>query len=275
MKNSIFLFFASFLLAAGLSNPQDYSKNSQLQWNWAMRALKTYPWLGFEKVLDVGCGDGKITAFMAQEKTNGPIVGLDVSPKMVAFASDTFHLPNVQFIEGDILHLPFHEEFDLITSFCSIHYVIDQEKGIQSIAEALRLGGKFLCIVPGKNGTTLQGSSEKLIKKEKWAPYFPDFKKQRAYQDREGWERILNKAGLDLIYFFVDKDSMVFPDQEAFINWIRPFVNYISHLPQDAQEEFLVELSEEMMEPSSREADGLIHLNLGMYEFCCQKRMNR
>jgi trans-aconitate 2-methyltransferase len=110
------------ILGAGLEDPKEYEKHSNRQWVWALHALDRYPWQGTERVLDIGCGDGKISAFISEKQTRGPVIGLDISEAMIHFASNAFgpdQFPNLVFQQGDITSLPFHGQFDLITSFCS------------------------------------------------------------------------------------------------------------------------------------------------------------
>ncbi|MBX7067379.1 MAG: class I SAM-dependent methyltransferase [Parachlamydiales bacterium] len=234
--------------------------------------MEKFPWRGNERVLDVGCGDGKITAIISKKYTTGPVVGIDLSPKMVAFASAAFQDSKLIFQEGDIASLPFKEQFDLAVSFSSFHYVIDQEKGVRSIAQSLCEGGKFLCVVPYKTDTTIFTSAERLMKKEKWKAFFPAIQKQRVYQNSREWKELLDRAGFEVVAFSESPNPIVFSGREAFIDWLRPVVNFISHLPMEAQEEFLLELSEEMLEPDSLRPEGAIQIHSALCEFLCQKR---
>ncbi len=56
---------------------------------------------GSEYILDIGCGDGKITATISRELPDGMILGTDVSPSMIHFAKNTFPMEeyrNLDFI---------------------------------------------------------------------------------------------------------------------------------------------------------------------------------
>ncbi len=52
---------------------------------------------GDEKVLDVGCGNGKISAEIAKKLTTGTLIWVDISPERIDFAKNTFELPNLCF----------------------------------------------------------------------------------------------------------------------------------------------------------------------------------
>lgn len=41
---------------------------------------------GEESVLDIGCGDGKVTALLSSRLRNGKVKGIDSSPDMITLA---------------------------------------------------------------------------------------------------------------------------------------------------------------------------------------------
>lgn len=69
---------------------EKYHENSGVQLEAAMHLLKILNLKGTEEVLDVGCGDGKITAGIANSLTEGSILGTDLSKEMIHFASHKF-----------------------------------------------------------------------------------------------------------------------------------------------------------------------------------------
>ncbi len=59
---------------------------------------------GAQSILDVGCGDGKIAAFIAKSSPSSTVIGCDVSQAMINFASKQYpsnEYPNLQFLEQD------------------------------------------------------------------------------------------------------------------------------------------------------------------------------
>jgi len=75
-------------------------------------------------VLDIGCGDGKVTAEISRLVLKRTIVGIDNSFSMIALASKRFppkDCPNLSFQVMDAGSLLYHECFDLIFSNAALH----------------------------------------------------------------------------------------------------------------------------------------------------------
>lgn len=107
------------------------------------------PCLGAGTVaIDVGCGQGQVSALLARRKPGWEITGLDLSPAMVARArKKSPDLPNLSFRQGDALNLSLEDSsVDLALSVASIKHWPDQLKGLQEIRRVLRPGG-VLCIL--------------------------------------------------------------------------------------------------------------------------------
>jgi trans-aconitate methyltransferase len=82
----------------------DYASNSSVQQTWARELIARLKLRGDERILDVGCGDGKITAEIARAVPRGAAVGVDASPEMIGFASRKFpasKIPNLEFRAAD------------------------------------------------------------------------------------------------------------------------------------------------------------------------------
>jgi len=64
----------------------EYSRQSWLQEAMAQEILALLDLNGSERILDVGCGDGKVTAEIASRASKGSVVGVDPSQEMISFA---------------------------------------------------------------------------------------------------------------------------------------------------------------------------------------------
>src|SRR5262252_4210569 len=138
----------------------DYARISALQKVMAEEVLGLLNIKGSERVLDVGCGDGKITSELAARVPRGSVVGIDPSVEMIRFAQGRWGTnghANLQFEVADARRLPFHEEFDLVVSFNALHWVAQQEEVLRSIRTALYPEGTAqLRLVPQRPRKSLE-----------------------------------------------------------------------------------------------------------------------
>jgi len=100
-----------------------------------------------ERILDLGCGDGVLTAKIAA--AGADIVAVDAAPDMVAAAKakglDARVVPGQQ--------LAFEREFDAVFSNAALHWMHPSETVIAGVARALKPGGRFVAEMGGHNNT--------------------------------------------------------------------------------------------------------------------------
>ena len=60
-------------------DPEDYERHSAQQERWARELVAKLQLAGDETVLDIGCGDGKVTAEIASRVPEGRVLGIDSS----------------------------------------------------------------------------------------------------------------------------------------------------------------------------------------------------
>jgi SAM-dependent methyltransferase len=100
------------------------------------------------KILDLACGTGRYAIPLA--KRGYEVVGLDISSVFLeqARARAQEHGLKIQFIHGDMRHIPFESEFDaVINLFTSFGYFEKEEDHLQVLKEvhkSLRPGGRFV-----------------------------------------------------------------------------------------------------------------------------------
>jgi ubiquinone/menaquinone biosynthesis C-methylase UbiE len=115
-----------------------------------------------ERVLDLGCGTGAATLFLAREFPTAGIRGIDLSESMIAQARAKIGLDpegRVSFRVGDASRLPFAEDsFDLVTQ-------VDMPVFFGEIARVLRPGGGVV-IASSRGDRTPFSTPEKLIRRK-------------------------------------------------------------------------------------------------------------
>jgi trans-aconitate 2-methyltransferase len=120
----------------------EYARISGLQEAMAEEVLSLLDLKGTKRVLDVGCGNGKVTAEIASRVPQGPVLGVDSSADMIAFALSRFDptvRPNLRFQIADARRLPFRDEFDLVVSFNALHWIHEQDQALRSIRSAMKV----------------------------------------------------------------------------------------------------------------------------------------
>lgn len=160
-------------------NAVDYSRHSSLQEAMAQEVFALLDLKAAQRILDVGCGDGKITAEIAARASRGSVVGVDLSRDMIAFAQSHFGpttRPNLRFEVADARSLPFRNEFDLVVSFNALHWVPEQEAALTSIHAALISDGRaqLRLVVEGAR-KSLEYVVEETRRTPRWEAYFQDF----------------------------------------------------------------------------------------------------
>lgn len=99
-----------------------------------------------EEILDIGCGTGDLTALIAE--SGARVRGLDSSPEMVERASAKYPQLSFELKSADDFH--YDQPFDAIFSNATLHWVLQKERAVRCIYEALKPGGRFVAEFGGK-----------------------------------------------------------------------------------------------------------------------------
>ena len=158
-------------------DPRAYGHVNNLQQEVARRALSDLMVSGDERVLDVGCGDGKVTALIMERLTTGSLLGVDPSLPMVEAARRRLSTAShAQFAVGTAATLPYDAEFDLATSFNALHWEIRWETALQRIRAALRPTGRaFLVFVCDGERPSIEDVTTETARSARWASWFEEF----------------------------------------------------------------------------------------------------
>ncbi len=121
-------------------DPKKYHQASGHQKDWGNRLIEELNLRGKEIILDLGCGEGTLTAKLAALVPNGGVVGMDSSIPMIE-AAKGMETSNLKFLCRDIDELDFHQGFDVIFSNAALHWVRDHDRLLNNVHEALKPEG--------------------------------------------------------------------------------------------------------------------------------------
>lgn len=241
----------------------------QLAWGRAV-AARLMP-AGGERILDVGCGTGRLTAEIARTP-DAVVIGVDPSAAMLAEASarrgaaqgpttdGPFTASPVRsdqvldgeapsaprYVRGDGSALPFTPAFDAVFSNATFHWVADHDRLFRSIYGVLRPGGRLVAQCGGEgNLSRLYGRARAIMITAPYACSFDGWTDPWRFEGAGATERRLHAAG------FVDVDVSLEPAPTQF-DGPRTFAEFIAavclrhelaRLPREGREPFIAELT--------------------------------
>jgi trans-aconitate 2-methyltransferase len=245
----------------------DYAKHSAPQFEWARELIAKLRLRGDESILDIGAGDGKVTALLAKSVPHGSVTGIDRSPDMLAMARRTFltgDLTNLKFVEIDARKIVFRSRFDIAFSNATLHWIPDHGAILRGVKQCLKKGGRLLFQMGGRgNANELFKVSEELFAQVRWKSFFDHFHFPFFFYTPDEYRSWLAEAGLKAERVELVPKDLTQRDRESLIGWIRPtWLPYTERLPPDLRDPFLAEIVDTYLRDHPSPGEGPIHVKM-------------
>jgi trans-aconitate 2-methyltransferase len=123
---------------------------------------------GDERVLDAGCGTGRVTAALAERLPRGQVLAVDGSPAMVDQARERLG-DRAEVWAADLLELEVDPPVDAILSTATFHWIADHDRLFERLQRALKPGGRLVAQCGGAgNVAEVQAAIEKVADFGDW-----------------------------------------------------------------------------------------------------------
>jgi trans-aconitate methyltransferase len=143
-----------------------------------------------ERILDLGCGPGKLTRALADSGAN--VLGVDASESMLSEARRDY--PELSFALERAEALPYEDEFDAIFSNATLHWVARADDAARGMHRALRRGGRLAAEFGGYGNVAVVRAAVRAALAElgrastEWNPwYFPRLGEYASVLERAGF----------------------------------------------------------------------------------------
>jgi trans-aconitate 2-methyltransferase len=120
-------------------------------------------------VVDLGCGDGSLTATLARRWPEARVTGVDSSPAMLAAAALHAVPGQLEFVAGDLLEWHPAGPVDVLVSNAALHWLPGHAPLLSRWAGALSPGGWLAVQVPGNQAAPTHALLAALVGSPRWS----------------------------------------------------------------------------------------------------------
>ncbi len=238
-------------------NGQKYKEASKHQKEWGSTIISEFNLIGSESVLDLGCGDGELTKQISYLLPHGKVIGIDASEGMICTAKK-LETENLKFEKIDINEISYSEEFDIIFSNATLHWVKDHQKLLGNCFKALKPGGILRFNFAGNgNCSNFFSVIQQIIKHRDYENFFKSFEWPWYMPDIEKYKTAVLKSNFKNINIWEENADRYFSDKTDMIKWIdQPsIVPFIKMVNGNLRDEFRSQVIQ-MMIDKTLQTDG-------------------
>jgi trans-aconitate methyltransferase len=234
------------MIASQTWDPERYARNARFVSELAAAVVELLNPRPGEHILDLGCGDGVLTATLAAMGCS--VIGVDGSHAQIEAARKLRVDARVMDGEG----LSFDSEFDAVFSNAALHWMRNPEAVISGVWRALRPNGRFVaefgghgCVAKIKKAL-VNALNRRGLDGEAAVPwYFPTV---------EEYSMLLNKAGFSISTIALIPRPTSLPGDVT--GWLETFgESFIACLPLAERPGYIAEVRE-ALRPELADADG-------------------
>lgn len=209
-----------------------YESNHSFVWQSGESLLELLAPQPDERILDLGCGTGHLTAKIAS--MGAKVGGIDADKSMIEQARQNY--PNLHWLIADARNFQVDEPLDAVFSNAALHWIKEADTVIQCVYQALKPGGRFVAEFGGRGNigaiaqalfTTLENMGfGNLQTLNPW--YFPSIAE---------YATLLEKQQFEVKYALLfERPTPLEGGQAGIANWLQMFANGIlSQLSHEQQ----------------------------------------
>jgi trans-aconitate 2-methyltransferase len=232
--------------AAGMADRQAwdtelYEARHAFVWEFGAELVEMLDPRPGEQILDLGCGSGQLTQRISER--GAQVMGLDASPAMIGQARQNF--PHLPFVLKDAAAMDYEDEFDAVFSNAALHWMLDREAVVRTIARSLRKNGRLVAEFGGKgNIRQIELAAHAVLVRylgsamPESKTYFPSLAEYATLLEAHGME-------VRLAQLF-DRPTKL-EGEQGMAAWLQQFMAYyLEELPTDKRKQAVGEIVEEV-----------------------------
>ena len=248
---------------------EEHHQHSSSQKDAASDLLKHIQLKGAQSILDIGCGDGKITASISTKLPDGKVLGADISPSMTEFAKKAFPKKTHKNLDFKLIaaeELDFDCQFDFVLSFTALQWVKDHQLIVKNVWKSLKPQGIFAVTMPMGLPLELKYAVDETVLEKKWTHYFNDFHTGWNFVQDSSYRDLLISEGFKVQKIQVVKQEDIFPSLVAFKGFISQWFPYLRPIPTHLKDEFMNTVLTKYIVLEPLDEQGRLHFKINRLE---------
>jgi trans-aconitate 2-methyltransferase len=207
-----------------------YDRVADPQERWAREVLARLELRGVERVLDAGCGSGRVTRLLAERVPDGSVIAVDGSAAMAARARENLP-PAIKVEHQDLLELTLDQPVDLVFSSAVFHHIQDHDRLFERIRAVLRPGGRLVAQCGGDgNVARFRATTDAVAARAPYVEYLGGMPAPWRFEAPGPTEQRLRVRGFDEIRCWLEPRPTVPGDAAGFLRTV--LLNYhVKRLP--------------------------------------------
>jgi trans-aconitate 2-methyltransferase len=225
-----------------------YDDLSDPQFEWGMALLETLDLKGVERVMDAGCGSGRLTEELLGRLPAGEVVALDFSQQMLAQARQRLSSfgERVEFVHASLQEFALANKVDGIFSNAVFHWVPNHAAMFRCLHGALKPGGWLLAQFGGVgNLARTHRRTDEVAEQARFKEHLAGVEYGPHFEDTASTRQRMGAAGFRVTEARLHTVTARFERRERYEAFLRTVVlrQPMAKLSDDLQSEFLSEVS--------------------------------
>ena len=208
-------------------------------------------------IVDLGCGPGNVTRSLKNRWPDRAVMGVDLSPDMLAKASNEYSDTDIQWQQGDISTWTTDTPQALVFSNAALHWVSNHMDVVPRLADMILPQGWLAFQIPVTEQSAYQVCIRETVQSDRWADQLADVWMYKDPMGPDAFYDLLSPQCQTVDIWVTDYHHVLEGDNPVF-DWIigTGLTPYLSVLNDSDKADFLADYSVRVSAAYPKQADG-------------------